>query len=537
MSERQRLGVQDALWLEMDRPTNLMVVDSLVWTATPIDWERFHAVARERLWDRYRVFRSVVVRGDDGAWYWEERSGEDFSSHITHVELPEPGGDAELQDLIASQRTTPLDRDRPLWRMFCVDGFKGGSAIVTRTHHAIADGIRMVQLAMSLFDAAPEGGAIIGPAVQLHAAKAQGPGKPLGEQLRAGAASVVWELADLTSEVVGPVGDAVIDPLGGAIERIGALGQTLGHAAANAAGKSIDLAGTAVTNPVGAAHSAATMAAAAVGSTASWLRSAMRPRLPGSGPLVDLFSAAPGDVDFARKLLIGTRNDTACWSGPVGTRKAVAWSAPLPLARVKEVARANDATVNDVLVTCVAGTLHAYLARHNSSCASVNWMIPVNLKPLDLTLPEDLGNSFAIVQLELPTDVADPLAVLDVVQSRMGRIKNGHEAAVAFLIQEIISGFSKTIYQASVDLLANRAIGVLTNVPGPPVPVYLAGEKVEGMVGWAPLSGNQPMSFTIYSYDGKVFVGIACDADLVPDHEQIVDGFADAFRRLAVAIR
>jgi diacylglycerol O-acyltransferase len=264
---------------------------------------------------------------------------------------------------------------------------------------------------------------------------------------------------------------------------------------------------------------------------------AMRPRLPGSGPLVDFFSAAPGDVDVARKLLIGTRNDTTIWTGSVGTRKSVAWSAPLPLAEVKAVARAHHATVNDVLVTCVSGTLHAYLDRHDARCASVNWMIPVNLKALDASLPEELGNSFAIVQLELPTNVADPLAVLDVVRRRMGRIKNGHEAAVAFRIQEVISGLSKTVYQASVDLLANRAIGVLTNVPGPPIPVYVAGQKVEGMVGWAPLSGNQPMSFTIYSYDGKVFVGVACDSGLVPDHEQIVDGFAEAFRHLAVATR
>ena len=133
--------------------------------------------------------------------------------------------------------------------------------------------------------------------------------------------------------------------------------------------------------------------------------------------------------------------------------------------------------------------------------------------------------------------MADPLAVLDVVRGRMGRIKHGHEAALAFIIQEIISEFNKAMYQASVDVLASRAIGVLTNVPGPPTAVYLAGEKVEGMVGWAPLSGNLPMSFTIYSYDSKVFVGIACDAGLVPDHEQIVDGFAAAFQRLSVAAR
>ena len=61
MSEREQLGVQDALWLEMDRPSNLMVVDSLMWTAEAIDWNRFTDVVRERLWDRYRVFRSVAV--------------------------------------------------------------------------------------------------------------------------------------------------------------------------------------------------------------------------------------------------------------------------------------------------------------------------------------------------------------------------------------------------------------------------------------------------------------------------------------------
>lgn len=532
-TERQRLTVQDAFWLEMDRPTNLMVVDSLVWTATPIDWKRFNTVVRERLWERYRVFRSVVVRDDNGLWYWEDRHGRDFKSHIAHVVLPEPGADAELQDLIASQRTVPLDRAEPLWRMFCVDGFKGGSAVVIRTHHAIADGIRMMQLAMSLFDATAEGGAILAPAVHLHAATEHEPGQPIGKQLRAGAASMARELTEVTNEVAGRVGDAVKDPLGAPIERLSALG----HAASTAASTSIDLAAMAVTNPVGAAHSAATIAADAAGSTARWLRDAMRPRLPGTGPLVDLFSAAPGDADFARKLLLGTRNDTTCWTGTVGARKAVAWSTPLPLSDVKAVARANHATVNDVLVTCVAGTLHSYLNRHDSYCASVNWMIPVNLKALDTTLPEELGNSFAIVQLELPTNIADPLAVLDVVQHRMGRIKHGHEAAIAFLIQEVISGFSKAVYQASVSLLANRAIGVLTNVPGPPAAVYLAGEKVEGSVGWAPLSGNQPMSFTIYTYDGKVFVGIACDAGLVPDHEQIVDGFADAFRRLSLAVR
>ena len=529
MNERQPLGVQDALWLEMDRPTNLMVVDSLVWTSTPVDWRRMRAVVRERLWDRYRVFRSIAEHGDDGTWYWHEQHGDHLDEHITEMKLADPGDDAALQDFIGSQRTSPLERDKPLWRMFFVDGYKGGSAIVIRTHHAIADGIRMVQLAMSLFDAAPEGGAILLPPVHLHAATQGGigPGRgPLGNAAKA----IATELAELGADVTARVGDVVADPMG-------TFGLCIGQSTASAVRTSLELAGTAVTNPVGAAHSAATMAASAVGSTAAWVRSLMNPTLPGRGPLVDFFSAAPGDVDFARKILLGTRNDTTCWTGSVGTHKAVAWSKPLSLTDVKAVARANRVTINDVLVTCVAGSLHAYLQRHGKVCDSVNWMIPVNLKALDTTLPEELGNSFAIVQLELPTNIADPLAVLDVVRHRMGRIKSGHEAALAFRLQEVISGLNKTIYRASVDLLANRAIGVLTNVPGPPMPVYVAGEKVEGMVGWAPLSGNQPMCFTIYSYDAKVFVGIACDSGLVPDHEQIVDGFADAFARLTVATR
>jgi diacylglycerol O-acyltransferase len=517
MNERQRMGVQDALWLEMDRPSNLMVVDSLVWTTEPLDWDRFTSVAKERLWDRYRVFRSVAVHGDD-RWYWEECGTDSFESHVTRIRLPEPAGDTALQEFVASQRTVPLDRSRPLWQMFCIDDFRGGSAVLSRVHHAIADGIRMVQLAMSLFDAAPDGGAILPPPVVPTTAGGAPAGRSPVERVRAEALSLADEAAHLTAEAAGAIGHVLAHP--GSVVRAGR----------GAVGGAAHLAAGALTNPIGTVHGAAS-------STAARLQRVMHARVPGEGPLIDLLAAGPGDVDVARKLLLGTRNDPTIWTGRVGTNKVVAWSEPLPLASVKEVARAHDATVNDVLVTCVAGTLHRYLNSHDARCASVNWMIPVNLKPLDLTLPEELGNEFAIVQLELPTGIADPLAVLDVVKHRMGRIKHGHEAAIAFRLQELISGFSDVVYRASVDLLANRAVGVLTNVPGPPIPVYLAGKRVDGMVGWAPLSGDQPMSFTIYSYDGKVFVGIACDADLVPDHEQIVDGFAPAFQRLSAAAR
>jgi diacylglycerol O-acyltransferase len=526
VGDRRRMDVQDALWLEMDRPTNLMVIDSVMWTATPIDWSRFDDIVRHRLWERYRVFRSAAVRGDDGAFYWEERDGFDLADHLTRVVLPAPGGDAELHDLVSSLRTVPLDRERPLWQVICVDGYHGGSAILARTHHALADGVRMVQIAMSLLDASAEGGAILAPGVEHHAVARRRSGA--GD-----APSLAGELAGFAADATTRVRRVVGDPIRTALAGLGAVR----HVTARAVATSETLGRTPLTNPFGVAHNTMAVAAGSVGSMGAWLRRAFEPRLPGAGPMVDLVAAAAGDVDLARKLLLGTRNDAACWTGVAGTRKAVAWSEPIALARVKAVAAARGVTVNDVLVTCVAGSLHAYLVDHHSACASVNLMIPVNLKALDTTLPDELGNNFALVQLELPTDRADPLAVLDVVSRRMGRIKHGHEVAVAFGVQASIAGLGATPYRAMVDLLASRASGVLTNVPGPPVPVYLAGTRVEGIVGWAPVTGNLPMSFTVCSYDGRVFIGIACDVGLVPDHGQIVDGFAAAFERLAIAHR
>lgn len=497
MSERQRLGVQDALWLEMDKPGNLMVVDSLFWTAEPIDWDRYREATKERLWDRFPVFRSVVVRGE-GGWWWQEQPGALFEDRLQHVVLAEPGGDAELQELIASQRTVPLDRSEPLWHAVLVDGFHGGSAVLFRAHHAIADGIRMVQLTLSVFDTSPDGAA----------APHRTPREAAGVAL---------------SSV--PTGSP---PAPG---RTSLAGQVLTRTA-NVASTSLQLARSTVTNPVGAAHSALTISESLVGAVGSRAQSSLGlGALPGLGPAL---SGVSGDVDTFRKLVLGTRNDNTRWTGTVGERKAIAWSPSILLDDVRATAHANAATVNDVLVTCVAESLRAYLEQHRAACHSVTWDVPVNLKPFDPDLPVVLGNSFALVQLELPTNLDDPVRTLAVVRRRMGRIKRGHEAIVDFGIQAVISRLSKRLYRATIDLLANRAIGVLTNVPGPQVPLYVAGQKVEGMMGWAPLTADQIMSFTIYSYDGKVFVGIAADAGLVPDHEQIVHGFTDAFRRLTL---
>ncbi len=509
--KRQRLGIQDALWLEMDRPNNLMVVDSVIWTAEPLDFAKVRTVVTERLLRRYPVFRSRPVQDDDGDWWWEPDPHFKFENHVALVSLANPDDPRALQDLVAAHRTEMLDRNRPLWQAIWVKRYREGSAMILRSHHAIADGMRMVQLSMSLFDATPHGGPIMAPAVNQVAAHPHPPGQPLAGRFRAGAADVMRRAGTTVSRAVGALGALGDAPQ--TFQQAGRLGRF------------------ALRNPLGAADTLVH----AVQAGGAGLADTMRSALPGGGRLVDVFSGAPGDADTVRKLLLGTRNDVTIWTGTAGGTKSVAWSEPLSLAAIKAVAAANLCTVNDVLVATVAGCLYDYLQAHDARCASVTFMVPVNLKPLDATLPDTLGNEFALVQLELPTDEPDPHEVLAVAKRRMDRIKNGHEAAVAFRFQETIAGFSRGLYEASVDLFANRTVGTLTNVPGPPDPVYLAGSLVDGMVGWAPISGDQPMSFTIYSYNGEVTVGIACDTALVPDHEMIVDGFSGAFGRLVEA--
>ena len=508
---RQRLGVQDALWLEMDRPHNLMVVDTVVWTAEPLDFGRLRSVIEERLLDRYPVFRSRAVRDDDGVWWWEPDDDFDFDRHVALVSLKKPTDPRALQALVAAHRSEMLNRDHPLWQAIWIKRYGSGSAMILRSHHAIADGMRMVQLAMSLFDATPQGGPILGPGVSQAGAHLHPPGQPLSSRVRSGAVEAGRRAAAAAARVSGALGEAATAP--GLLRQAGRLGRF------------------ALRNPVGAGDSVVAAARAAGAGIATTMRSV----LPGGGSLVDVLSAAPGDVDTARKLLLGTRNDVTIWTGTAGSDKAVAWSDPVSLTAVKTVAKANNCTVNDVLVATVAGALHDYLKAHHARCSSVTFMVPVNLKPLDLTLPDTLGNEFALVQLELPTDEPDAGRVLATAKRRMDRIKQGHEAALAFRLQEGIAGLGRGLYEASVDLFSNRTVGTLTNVPGPPVPVYLAGSLVEGIVGWAPVSGDQPMSFTISSYNGSVIVGIACDTALVPDHETIVDGFEAAFDRLVDA--
>jgi WS/DGAT/MGAT family acyltransferase len=161
MTATHRMASADAAWLHMDRPTNLMVVNSVFWFDRPVDWEKVLAAFAERLIGAFPRFAQRVVEPPVTLGLlvpvWRDAENFDIENHVRRVRLPAPGGDAELHRYVSAQAGRPLDAGRPLWEVHLVDGYGAGCAVLLRTHHAIADGTALVQALLTLVDSPGDG--------------------------------------------------------------------------------------------------------------------------------------------------------------------------------------------------------------------------------------------------------------------------------------------------------------------------------------------------------------------------------------------
>ena len=143
----------DAAWLRMDRATNPMVINSVLWFDEPVDWERCRATFRERVVDRFDRFRQRPAEGPAGfGTHWEDVDDFDMELHFHRVALPAPGDRRALQELVSDRASVPLDRSRPLWDVYLIDGLGPGAAVLARMHHSIADGIALARVMLGLAD-------------------------------------------------------------------------------------------------------------------------------------------------------------------------------------------------------------------------------------------------------------------------------------------------------------------------------------------------------------------------------------------------
>jgi WS/DGAT/MGAT family acyltransferase len=223
------------------------------------------------------------------------------------------------------------------------------------------------------------------------------------------------------------------------------------------------------------------------------------------------------------------------FKGELGRRKRAAWSNPVPLEHFKAIGKAYGATVNDVLVATATGALRRYLEGRGASSKglAIRASVPVNLRPAEDA--HRLGNSFGLVFLTLPIGIVDPVRRLRAIKKEMDELKRSPEALVAFGVLNVLGLAPVEVERLGLRFFGSKATAVLTNVPGPREPLYLAGRKLDRVMFWVPQSGRLGLGISILSYAGGVMLGVATDEGLVADPEKIVDAFEKEFRSLKTA--
>jgi len=238
-------------------------------------------------------------------------------------------------------------------------------------------------------------------------------------------------------------------------------------------------------------------------------------------------------TDMAALALMDDDSPTRLKGSPVG-RKRVAWGEPIPLDVVKCVGKALNASVNDVLLSCVAGAIGDYLREIGDDPLGKNIraMVPVNLRPLDEAYK--LGNRFGLAPLVLPIGVENPIERLYVVRARMSKLKSSYQPMLAFGVLAVAGLLNKTAQDALLGLFSKKATAVMTNVPGPTVPLRLCGSTLDQSIFWVPQTGTVAVGVSIFSYAGGVQFSLITDVALCPEPQKIIERFAPELNKLLV---
>lgn len=459
MARREKISAVDTAWLRMDRPGNPMMICGVLLLRERVQIERLRATIAQRFLRFERFLDGPVQRA--GMAFWQRARDFDLASHVIAIRLPARAGKRELQVLASRLAGTPLDPSRPLWQFHLVEHYDGGSAVIVRIHHCYADGIALIQVMLSMTDAAADGPPAM-PPPQPRSLNAREPDllgwlrQPIGDALKA----------------AGKVSDILL-------EKGAALWQDPGKA-------------------VKLAHEGSSLTS-----------------------------------EMAKLAMMGEDSPTRFKGTPGGTKR-VAWAEPIPLDEVKTVGKALGASVNDVLLSCVAGAMGRYLAAKGDSLdhVMVRALVPVNLRPLEKAYR--LGNQFGLVFLELPIGIRNPIERLYAVRQNMRALKGSYQPVLALGLLAAMGAGPKLLQDQLLEALARNATAVMTNVPGPQQALYIAGGRIDSLMFWVPQAGNIGMGASIISFNGTVQFGLITDLTICSDPGAIVTGFARAFETLVL---
>ncbi|CAN5586600.1 wax ester/triacylglycerol synthase family O-acyltransferase [soil metagenome] len=454
-----RLSSIDASFLTNESSDSHMHVGAvMIFEGPPPGYDDFleHVHSRLHLVPRFRQ-RLAFPPAQTGRPFWVDDPNFNLSYHVRHSALPAPGSEEQLQNIAGRLYSQALDRTKPLWEIWLVQGLeKNRFALVNKTHHALVDGVSGVDIATVLFDVKP-----VPEQVEPESVWVPKPPPSSVEMAAMGVREVVEAPLRLTKRAL----RAAVHPFS-TVRRVSESVEALGEVAWN------------FTNPA---------------------------------------PDVPLNVD-------------------IGSHRRFAWSRG-DLEDFKRIKNSLGGTVNDVVLTVVSGALRNWLDGRGirTEGLELRALVPVSIRAEDEH--GQLGNKIAAMRGPLPVYVEDPVKRLGVVRAAMDDLKDSKQALGA----EVISRFNDfapptLLAQAARINFSTRLFNlIVTNVPGPQIPIYVLGRELQDVFPVAFLPEHHALAIAIMSYHGTINFGLLADYDSMKDVDAITDELQPALAELVEA--
>lgn len=421
--------------------------------------------------------------------FWIEDPNFDLDFHVRHTAVPPPGDDEQIADVIARIIGRPLDRSRPLWETYVIEGMPAGRyGILTKLHHATIDGASGAELLTMMLDATPEGDEI----------------PPPTEEWKPDRIPTDFEVLQRAMlSVARKPGRGIL-----------LTAQTLREL------------GKATSNPI-------------IVAAANQIRGSLRGPL---GTLLNLGRNRDAEPDQPPVALPSLRAPSTPFNGTITPHRRFAYRST-SLDAVKAVKSALGATVNDVVMAVCAGGLRTYLDNKGVLPERpLIAMVPVSIRTGEET--EKWTNRVSAIIAELPTHVGDPIERVRAVHESMVTSKQLFDAIPASSLTEFASFpppavFTRAMRMATRFQLGNRfqmPVNVtISNVPGPREPLYSAGSRLLHYFPVSTVAEGQGLNITVQSYLNTLDFGLVSCRELVPDVWELTDMIVDELELLCKA--
>lgn len=462
----ERLTATDASFLHIETPHEPQHVGSLtIMEGGPvrdgsgrIRIEEIRRTVGHRLGKVPRMRQRVrMVPFRQGRPVWVDDDGFDIDYHVRLTSLPRPGDHDQLLDLMGRLQSIPLDRERPLWEVWVVDGLADGNvAEIVKIHHAVGDGMANVDMAMALVDLEPN------PAPE-----------PTTED---------WRPQPSPSD-----------------------GELLRHAVVEQ-----------LTRPVELLRNLASTVADPRRITTAFS---------------DLADTVPVLLDQPRP---------ASWNTAVSAHRR--WvDATASIDQIRRIRRSadSDPTLNDVVLSACSMALRGFMAGRAEDVGGdrvLKAMVPVSTRG-DEEHGDTLGNLVSLIIVDLPVHEADPVRCLEEIRAQTADLKGSGMAGGAGTIVEVAGAFP--VLAPSLAKVVSRGIPmnlVITNIPGPPVPLYSFGARILAVHPYVEVIDGEGLTIAVVSYDGTLHFGLTADREGMPELPKLSGAIEQAFSDLESAL-